>query len=128
GVGVLCLAAPRVAVRPWSVGKGPPWAVVAGVFGLARGKPGGEVDDPAGATQIYDIDVSPDGKLLVAGHARGPLQLYRLSDGRQLDVVQGSKAGAVTDVEFSRDGKLVPTGGGDGFAEIWRFAHRRLPA
>jgi len=78
------------------------------------------VNDPAGPTQTVDIDVSPDGKLLVAGHAEGPLQLYRLSDGRQLDVEQNQ--GAALDLEFSRDGKFVATGGVDGVAKIWEVA------
>src|SRR5262249_15808915 len=122
GEGVAFVGNTRVAVAPWSLGKGTPSPVVARVFDLPTANPGGEVDDPAGATQPDDIDVSPDGKLLVAGHARGPLQLYRLSDGRRLDVVQGSAAGAVPDVEFSRDGKFVATGGVDGFAKIWSVA------
>jgi WD40 repeat protein/DNA-binding SARP family transcriptional activator len=126
GEGVAFVGDTRVAVAPWSLGKGTPSPVVARVFDLATGKPVGEVDDPAGATQTDDIDVSPDGKLLVAGHARGALQLYRLSDGRQLDVVQGSAAGAVPDVEFSRDGKFVATAGVDGFAKIWSVADGRL--
>ncbi|MFL5918459.1 MAG: protein kinase domain-containing protein [Gaiellaceae bacterium] len=124
GEGVAFVGEDRVAIAPWSRGKTAPSSVVAKVFQLSSGKKVGVVSDPAGATQTVDIDVSPDGRLLVAGHAEGPLQLYELSDGRQLDVEQNQ--GGVLDVEFSRDGKSVATGGVDGFAKIWSVAGGRL--
>jgi WD40 repeat protein len=124
GEGVAFVGHDRVAIAPWSRGKGVPSPVVARVFELSSGKQVGVVDDPAGTTQTVDIDASPDGKLLVAGHAEGQLQLYRLSDGRQLDVEQTK--GGVFDVEFSRDGKSVATGDIEGFAKIWSVADGRL--
>jgi WD40 repeat protein len=84
----------------------------------------GVVDDPAGETQTVDIDVSPDEKLLVAAHAEGQLQLYRLSDGRQLDVEQNREG--ILDVEFNRDGSSVATGGVNGFAKVWSVDGGRL--
>jgi WD40 repeat protein len=129
GEGVAFVGGDRIAVAPWSREGGAPSAVVAKVFELSSGKQVGVVNDPAGPTQTVDIDVSPNGKLLVASHAEGPLQLYRLSDGRQLDVEQGSSAGAngaILDLEFSRDGKFLATGGVDGFAKIWEVAHGKL--
>jgi len=127
GEGVAFVGDDRIAVAPWSREGGVPSAVVAKVFDLSSGKEVSVVNDPAGPTQTVDIDVSPDGRLLVAGHAQGPLQLYRLSDGRQLDVEQnGSQAGAILDVEFSHDGKFVATGAVDGFAKIWSVADGRL--
>ncbi len=124
GEGVAFVGDDRIAVAPWSREGGAPSAVVAKVFDLSSGKQVSVVNDPAGPTQTVDIDVSPDGKLLVAGHAEGPLQLYRLSDGRQLDVEQNQ--GAALDLEFSRDGKFVATGGVDGFAKIWEVADGKL--
>jgi WD40 repeat protein/class 3 adenylate cyclase len=124
GEGVAFVGEDRVAVAPWTRGKAPS-SVVARVFELSSGKQVGVVNDPAGATQTVDIDVSPDGKLLVASHAEGQLQLYRLSDGRQLDVEQ-NRSGVVLDVEFSRDGKFVATGSIDGFAKIWSLSGGRL--
>jgi WD40 repeat protein/DNA-binding SARP family transcriptional activator len=123
GEGVAFVGAHRIAVAPWSLGTGDS-PVVARVFDLSSGHQVGVVKDPAGATRIVDIDVSPDGKLLVAGHAQWPLQLYRLSDGRQLDV--GQNDGGILDVEFSRDGKFVATGAVDGFAKIWSVADGKL--
>jgi WD40 repeat protein len=127
GEGVAFVGDNRIAVAPWSHEGRLPSAVVAKVFDLSSGKEVSVVKDPAGPTQTVDIDVSPDGKLLVAGHQQGPLHLYRLSDGRQLDVVQnGSRQGAMLDVEFSHDGKLVATGGVDGLAKIWSVANGKL--
>jgi WD40 repeat protein len=126
GEGVAFVGDDRIAVAPWSREGGVPSPVVAKVFALSSGKEVSVVNDPAGPTQTVDIDVSPNGKLLVAGHAQGTLQLYRLSDGRQLDVAQGSSAGAILDLEFSRDGKFLATGGVDGFAKIWEVAHGKL--
>src|SRR5262249_20332044 len=127
GEGVAFVGDDRVAVAQSSREGGTQSAVVARVFDLSSGKEVSVVKDPAGPTQTIDIDVSPDGKLLVAGHAQGPLQLYRLSDGRQLDVEpNGAQAGAILDVEFSHDGKFVATGAVDGFAKIWSVANGRL--
>jgi WD40 repeat protein/serine/threonine protein kinase/DNA-binding SARP family transcriptional activator len=124
GEGVAFVGDDRVAVAPWSAGAGTPSSIVARVFDLSSGRQVGVVNDPAGATRIIDIDVSRDGKLLVAGHAEGPLQLYRLSDGRQLDVAE--TAGAILDLEFSRDGRFVATGSADNFAKIWSVANGKL--
>ena len=124
GEGVAFVGDDRIAVAPWSREGGVPSAVVAKVFDLSSGKQVGVVNDPAGPTQTVDIDVSPDGKLLVGSHAEGQLQLYRLSDGRQLDVEQDQ--GAAFDVEFSRDGRFLATGDVSGFAKIWSVTHGRL--
>jgi len=126
GEGVAFVGDDRIAVAPWSREGGVPSRVVAKVFDVSSGKQVSVVNDPAGPTETVDIDVTPDGKRLVASHAQGPLQLYRLSDGRQLDVGQGSNAGAILDVEFSRNGRFVATGGVDGFAKIWEVAHGKL--
>jgi WD40 repeat protein/DNA-binding SARP family transcriptional activator len=126
GEGIAFVGADRIAVAPWSRGRGKPSAVVARVFDISSGKQVSVVHDPAGPTQTVDIDVSRDGSLLVAGHALGPLQLYRLSDGQQLDVTKGSNASAVLDVEFSRDGRFLATGGVDGVAKVWEVAHGKL--
>ncbi len=125
GEGIAFVGADRIAVAPWSRGTKRS-SVVAKVFDISSGKQVSVVHDPAGPTQTIDIDVSHNGRLLVAGHALGPLQLYRLSDGRQLDVTRGSNASAVLDVEFSRDGKFLATGGVDGVAKVWEVAHGKL--
>ena len=118
GEGVAFVGPDRIAVSPWARGSAPS-PVVAKVFDISSGNRVAVVKDPAGDTKIVDIDVSPDGTLLVAGSAdNGQLQLYRLPSGRQLDVVDAHGA-TVLDVEFSRDGRRVATGGVDGLAKTW---------
>jgi WD40 repeat protein/DNA-binding SARP family transcriptional activator len=118
GEGVAFVGRDRIAVSPWARGSKPS-PVVAEVFDISSGNRVAVVKDPAGATKIVDLDVSPNGTLLVAGSAdNGQLQLYRLPSGRQLDVVDAHGA-TVLDVEFSRDGRRVATGGVDGLAKIW---------
>src|SRR5262249_19921055 len=96
------------------------------VFDISSGKQVAVVVDPRGAARVVDLDVSPDGKTLVAGQAEGgQLQLYGLPSGKQLDGVHGH-GGAVLDVEFSRDGRRVATGGVDGVARIWEVSRGKL--
>jgi WD40 repeat protein/DNA-binding SARP family transcriptional activator len=125
GEGVAFVGRDRIAVSPWARGSAPS-PVVAKVFDVSSGKQVAVVEDPAGATEIVDLDVSPGGTLLVAGRADGgELQLYGLPSGRQLDVVQAHGA-TVLDVEFSRDGRLVATGGVDGLAKVWEVSRGKL--
>jgi WD40 repeat protein/DNA-binding SARP family transcriptional activator len=124
GEGVAFVGRDRIAVSPWA--RGYRSRVVAKVFDISSGDQVAVVKDPRGDTQIVDLDVNPDGTLLVAGRAEGgQLQLYALPSGKQLDVVHGHGV-AVVDVEFSRDGRLVATGGVDGLAKLWEVERRRL--
>ena len=125
GEGVAFVGSDRIAVSPWQRGT-PPSPVVAKVFDLSTGDHVGVVTDPGGTARVVDLDVSPDGTLLVAGHAEGgQLQLYALPSGRLLDVVR-AHGPAVLDVEFSRDGRQVATGGVDGVAKIWDVTRGKL--
>ena len=118
GEGVAFVGRDRIAVSPWMRGSAPS-PVVARVFDLVSGKQVAVVMDPGGTARVVDLDVSPDGTMLVAVHAEtGQLQLYGLPSGKQLDVVR-AHGGAVLDVEFSRDGRRVATGGVDGLAKTW---------
>jgi WD40 repeat protein len=95
------------------------------VLDVSSGKQVKVVEDPRGDTQIFDIDVSQDGTLLVAGRAEGTeLQLYRLPSGEQLDVVRAAHGVGILDVEFSGDGRLVATGGVDATAKVWEGVDR----
>ena len=125
GEGIAFVGRDRIAVSPWARGtKRSP--VVAKVFDVSSGDQVAVVEDPTGNSQVFDLDVSPDGTRLVAGRAEGgQLQLYALPSGRQLDVVHGHGVG-VLDVEFSRDGRLVATGGVDGLAKLWEVERGRL--
>ena len=124
GEGVAFVGRDRVAVSPWQRGIATP--VVAKVFDLASGEQVAVVEDPRGTARVVDLDVSPDGTMLVAGQAEsGQLQLYGLPSGRQLDLVHAHGA-TVLDVEFGRDGRHVATGGVDGVARTWDVARRKL--
>jgi WD40 repeat protein len=124
GEGVAFVGRDRIAVSPWSRGT-PPSPVVANVFDLSSGDRVAVVEYPRGA-RIIDLDVSPDGTLLVAGRAEGgQLLLYGLPSGKLLDVVHGHGI-AVTDVEFGRDGQAVATGGVDGLAKLWEVERGKL--
>jgi WD40 repeat protein len=125
GEGIAIVGRDRIAVSPWARGSAPS-PVVAKVFDVASGKQVGVVKDPGGTARIVDIDVSPDGTMLVAGQAdSGQLQLYALPSGKQLDVVRAHGA-TVLDVEFSRDGRHVATGAVDGLAKTWDVARGKL--
>ena len=125
GEGVAFVGRDRIAVAPWARGSAPS-RVVAKVFDVSSGDQVAVVKDPGGTARVVDIDVSPDGTMLVAGQAEGgQLQLYGLPSGKQLDVVH-AHGGAVLDVEFSRDGRRVATGGVDGIARTWEVARGKL--
>jgi WD40 repeat protein/DNA-binding SARP family transcriptional activator len=125
GQGVAFVGRDRIAVSPWQRGTTPS-PVVAKVFDVSSGDQAAVVTDPGGTARVVDIDVSPDGTMLVAGQAdSGQLQLYGLPSGKQLDAVRAT-GGAVLDVEFSRDGSRVATGGVDGLARTWEVARGKL--
>jgi WD40 repeat protein len=124
GEGVAFVGRDRVAVAPWARGSidSP---IVAKVLDVSSGKQVKVVKDPRGNTKIFDLDVSPDGTLLVAGRAEGTeLQLYGLPSGEQLDVVRAAHGVGILDVEFSGDGRLVATGGVDATAKVWEGVDR----
>jgi WD40 repeat protein/DNA-binding SARP family transcriptional activator len=126
GEGIAFVGRGRIAVSPWARGsdRSP---VVAKIFDVTSGKQVGLVSDPGGNARAVDIDVSPDGTMLLSGQAdTGQLQLYALPSGKQLDVVHASGAGAVLDVEFSSDGRHVATGAVDGTAKTWDVARGKL--
>ncbi|MCI0636555.1 MAG: WD40 repeat domain-containing protein, partial [Actinobacteria bacterium] len=124
GEGVAFVGSDRIAVAPWARGSAPS-PVVANVFDVSSGDQVKVVKDPRGDTKIFDLDVSPDGTLLVAGRAEGTeLQLYGLPSGEQLDVVRAAHGVGILDVEFSGDGRLVATGGVDATAKVWEGVER----
>jgi WD40 repeat protein/DNA-binding SARP family transcriptional activator len=125
GQGVAFVGRDRIAVAPWQRGT-PPSRVVAKVFDISSGDQVGTVVDPLGTGRVVDIDVSPDGTMLVAGQFEsGQLQLYALPSGRQVDVVRGHGA-TLLDVEFGRDGRRVASGAVDGQAKTWDVTDGKL--
>lgn len=65
------------------------------------------------------IDVSSDGRLLVAGWSDGIARLYRVADGNFLAEYHVSNERAVSSVRFSRDVKWLVTASPDGRAKTW---------
>ena len=125
GEGLAFVGRDRIAVSPWMRGAAPS-PVVAKVLDIASGEQVAVVADPGGTARVVDLDVSPDGTLLVAGQMEsGQLQLYGLPSGKLLDVVHAHGA-AVLDVELSRDGRHVATGGVDGLARTWDVTRGKL--
>ena len=87
GEGVAFAGRDRIVVAPRVRGSAPS-PIVAKVFDIPSGKQVAVVEDPRGNTLIFDLDVSPDGRLLAAGRGEGTeLQLYELPSGKQLDAV-----------------------------------------
>ena len=126
GEGVAFVGRDHVAVSPWQRGVAPS-PVVAKVFDVSSGRQIAVVKDPRGTARVVDLDVSPDGTILVAGQAEsGQLQLYELPSGRQLDFVRAHGA-TVLDVELSRDGRHVATGGVDGVGKDLGRGARNTP-
>jgi WD40 repeat protein/serine/threonine protein kinase/DNA-binding SARP family transcriptional activator len=123
--GVAFVGDDRIAVSPWARGN-PVSPIVARIFDVSSGAEVGVIEHADGDARAREIDVSPDGKLLVATNGdSAQLELYRLSDGELLDVVE-AHTGAVLDVEFSRDGSVLATGGVDGAARVWEIRNGKL--
>jgi len=88
----------------------------------------------SGLYAIYDIDVSPDGTLLVTAQDEMYPRLWRVSDGADLGLFRYViDADVTTDVDaeissvsvrFSPDGALLASGGTGGVLQLWRVADR----
>ena len=123
--GVAFVGDDRIAVSPWARGNAPS-RVVARIFDLSSGAEVGVIEHASRDAEAREIDVSPDGTLLVATSGdTARTELYRLSDGKLLDGVK-AHTGAVLDVEFSRDGSVFATGGVDGVARVWEVRNGKF--
>jgi len=90
----------------------------------------------AGKTWVFDVEFSPDGKLLaVAADPNGPRDIYspdRNGEVQLWDVASRRLTGkrlvpgkfSVVSVAFSRDGTLIATGNAGERAQLWRVADR----
>jgi len=74
------------------------------------------VTGPCGA--VTSMDVSPDGRYVVTGSARGALKLWDLSTGDLACAFAGHETNAWS-VAFSGDGQLLASGSWDGAARVW---------
>jgi RNA polymerase sigma factor (sigma-70 family) len=62
--------------------------------------------------------LSPDGRMLAAGHRDGTVQLWEVGSGRELRCFTGHR-GEVWSLAFSADGLRLASGGTDRMALIW---------
>ena len=68
----------------------------------------------------YDtaLAFSPDGSILATGHTDGKVRLWRLSDGKQLQTMEGHNE-VVRKLSFSPDGATLASASDDGTVCLW---------
>ncbi|WP_197440590.1 c-type cytochrome domain-containing protein [Polystyrenella longa] len=78
------------------------------------------------SSRVLSIDISPDGKLLVAGGGdpsrTGELIIYNLETGEILQNIENAHSDTVLTVKFSRDGQYILSGAADKFVKIHKVA------
>jgi WD40 repeat protein len=72
------------------------------------------------------IDLTPDGKAVLAGYWDGTLRLWALDTGRELRVLKGGRWMSVAAVRCSPDGKRVLVGDCAGRIHLWDLPAGRL--
>jgi WD40 repeat protein/serine/threonine protein kinase/tetratricopeptide (TPR) repeat protein len=68
---------------------------------------------------VWDVDLSPDDRLLAAGTDDGKIRLVEIATGRFHGEQPMEHLGQVTAVRFSPDGKLLATSSIDGTVSLW---------
>lgn len=69
--------------------------------------------------------ISPDGKLVAAGHSDKRVYVWDLVSGERRFLLEGH-AGIVTSVDFSPDGRYLASGSSDGTVRLWQVANGQL--
>jgi WD40 repeat protein len=70
---------------------------------------------------IHCLAISPEGRILLSGHADGTLRLRQSETGREIHAVLGHES-AVKSIAFSRDGGMAVSGSQDKNIRIWRLS------
>jgi WD40 repeat protein len=82
---------------------------------------------PAGAEQGHCAAISPDGRLLAAGRAGGPVALHDLQAREEHALIDPSAATAGAEsVAFAPDTRTLAVGQRDGRISLWDVAGRRV--
>ena len=76
------------------------------------------------AKRIFDIDLSPDGRLLASASADQVLIVREANAGRPLAYLRGH-TGWLTSVAFSPDGRTLASCGNDGTMRLWSVTASR---
>ncbi len=87
----------------------------------ARLLPLGERESISVDQGVFDIELSPDGRLFAAGNVGGPASLWDVATGQQRFLLPG-EAGGIYRVDFSPDGRTVAGVGRDNRLHVWDTA------
>jgi WD40 repeat protein/serine/threonine protein kinase len=68
---------------------------------------------------VADVDLSPDGKLLVTGSWDQTAKIWDVASGVAVQKLAGAHTDYINSVQFSPDGALVLTASDDGTARLW---------
>ncbi|MFN8411464.1 MAG: WD40 repeat domain-containing protein, partial [Anaerolineales bacterium] len=90
-----------------------------GTIRLWSGEDGKPIQEFKYDTEILDIDISPDGKLLTAGRKDGFVSVIDLIKHKDIFVINFA-AGPVTVLSFQPDGQWLAVGTQHGDVRIWR--------
>ena len=67
---------------------------------------------------VYDLVISPDGRLLASGSWDNTIKLWSLPDGALLKTIEGHEAGVLS-IDISSDGRLLASGGAENTIKLW---------
>ncbi len=79
---------------------------------------------PAHDDYVWDLDLSPDGKLLALASADNSVKLWDVAGGEELAILEGHTKWA-NGVAFSPDGKLLASASSDGSLRLWEIPSGR---
>jgi WD40 repeat protein len=71
---------------------------------------------------VYDVAISPDGKLVASASADQTIRIWDAATGAQVRAMSGS-VGAVYAIDFNADGTQLASGGADGILRLWNVAN-----
>ena len=67
---------------------------------------------------VFEIALSPDGKLLATSHGDTKIRLWQIADGKNLLTLKAHQGWAFA-LAFSPDGEILASGGHDNLVKLW---------